>query len=125
MIIAKDRNEEIQMSKRAPRNMELFKKKKQNSIKIENKNEEFDKENKNEEFDKEIKTVALFITLYIFVLVLICIFFSNNKIVMNVLAYVLSPFTMGLTFFLLTTMKEKKTELEKELEKESKKSHRK
>ena len=116
MIIAKDRNEEIQMSKRAPRNMELFKKKKQNSIKI---------ENKNEEFDKEIKTVALFITLYIFVLVLICIFFSNNKIVMNVLAYVLSPFTMGLTFFLLTTMKEKKTELEKELEKESKKSHRK
>ena len=40
---------------------------------------------------------------------------------MNVLAYVLSPFTMGLTFFLLTTMKEKKTELEKE----SKKSHRK
>ena len=112
MIIAKDRNEEIQMSKRAPRNMELFKKKKQNSIKI---------ENKNEEFDKEIKTVALFITLYIFVLVLICIFFSNNKIVMNVLAYVLSPFTMGLTFFLLTTMKEKKTELEKE----SKKSHRK
>lgn len=112
MIIAKDRNEEIQMSKRAPRNMELFKKKKQNSIKIENKNEEFDKEN---------KTVALFITLYIFILVLICIFFSNNKIVMNVLAYVLSPFTMGLTFFLLTTMKEKKTELEKE----SKKSHRK
>lgn len=100
------------MSKRAPRNMELFKKKKQNSIKIENKNEEFDKEN---------KTVALFITLYIFILVLICIFFSNNKIVMNVLAYVLSPFTMGLTFFLLTTMKEKKTELEKE----SKKSHRK
>ena len=87
-------------------------KKKQNSIKIENKNEEFDKEN---------KTVALFITLYIFILVLICIFFSNNKIVMNVLAYVLSPFTMGLTFFLLTTMKEKKTELEKE----SKKSHRK
>ena len=100
------------MSKRAPRNMELFKKKKQNSIKIENKNEEFDKEN---------KTVALFITLFIFILVLICIFFSNNKIVMNVLAYVLSPFTMGLTFFLLTTMKEKKTELEKE----SKKSHRK
>ena len=96
-------------------------KKKQNSIKIENKNEEFDKENKNEEFDKENKTVALFITLYIFILVLICIFFSNNKIVMNVLAYVLSPFTMGLTFFLLTTMKEKKTELEKE----SKKSHRK
>ena len=121
MIIAKDRNEEIQMSKRAPRNMELFKKKKQNSIKIENKNEEFDKENKNEEFDKENKTVALFITLYIFIFVLICIFFSNNKIVMNVLAYVLSPFTMGLTFFLLTTMKEKKTELEKE----SKKSHRK
>lgn len=112
MIIAKDRNEEIQMSKRAHRNMELFKKKKQNSIKI---------ENKNEEFDKEINTVALFITLYIFILVLICIFFSNNKIVMNVLAYVLSPFTMGLTFFLLTTMKEKKTELEKE----SKKSHRK
>ena len=100
------------MSKRAHRNMGLFKKKKQNSIKI---------ENKNEEFDKEINTVALFITLYIFILVLICIFFSNNKIVMNVLAYVLSPFTMGLTFFLLTTMKEKKTELEKE----SKKSHRK
>lgn len=108
----KGRNEEIQMSKRAPRNMELFKKKKQNLIKI---------ENKIEEFDKESNTVALFITLYIFILVIICIFFSNNKIVMNLLAYVLSPFTMGLTFFLLTTMKEKRTELAKD----SKKSHRK
>ena len=97
------------MTKRRPKNMQLFKKRNLNfTTKI-----LIEKEERNKDFEKENKSVALGITLYITALILICILFSNNKVVMNLLAYVLSPFTMGLTFFILTTMKEKKVELDK------------
>lgn len=64
-------------------------------------------------FNKETDTTAVFLTIYLVFIGVLSYFSDYIGNWKHVLEFVIAPFTIGLVFFALETMKEKKTELDK------------